>query len=56
MNEQLICAYCEEPIIDNNSIYKYFPDQKTHKKVHAYHLRITNRKRKDQDETQTEES
>lgn len=46
----MICAYCNEEIIDNDYIYKYFPDESLHKPVHAYHLKITNRKRRLKDE------
>lgn len=44
MNE-LLCAYCNEPIIDEKkSIYKFFPEEGIHKKVHFYHLTIRKEK------------
>ena len=40
MNE-LVCAYCSQPIADENkAIYKYFAEEGVHKKVHFYHLQV----------------
>ena len=41
--EPLICAYCNEQIVAGGVAYKWFPDDKQTKPVHAYHL-ITNPK------------
>lgn len=49
MNE-IICAYCDKPIEDEKkSIYKYFPAEGIHKKVHFHHLQV----KKESDEAQT---
>lgn len=35
-----ICAYCNEPIGNKKSIYKYFRDDGMHKLVHFHHLQV----------------
>lgn len=42
--ENKTCAYCNKPIVKGEWIYKYFPDDKIHKPVHFYHLKVKDRK------------
>lgn len=40
IQEPKVCGYCDKEIIGVDFIYKFFPEEKIHKPVHGYHLRI----------------
>lgn len=49
------CGYCNKPIKNQaKAIYKYFPEERVHKKVHFYHLQVKKGEH-DEDKAATED-